>query len=148
MIRKLVLWLAVAGSIAADAPLEDASRKDLERMQGDWARLSLAVNGEKFSVDDAQGVFRTVKADEYTMFRYDKQVAKGTFKIDATKMPRTIDFVPGSGPSPGKPLLGIYEWEGENLKICHAPPGKDRPTDFSAKEGSEHTLTIWEREKK
>jgi hypothetical protein len=34
------------------------------------------------------------------------------------------------------------------LKSCNAPPGKDRPTTFEAKEGSEHTLIVWTREKK
>jgi hypothetical protein len=45
-------------------------------------------------------------------------------------------------------LLGIYELEGNTWKVCYAMPGKERPKDFSAKEGSGQTLAVWEREKK
>jgi hypothetical protein len=32
--------------------------------------------------------------------------------------------------------------------MCYSPPGKDRPKDFEAKEGTARTLSVWEREKK
>jgi hypothetical protein len=51
----------------------------------------------------------------------------------------------------GKPLsmVGIYELDGDALKICFAKPGtKDRPTSFQAKPKSGESLIVYERQKK
>ncbi len=45
-------------------------------------------------------------------------------------------------------MQGIYELHGDNFKICYAGPGKPRPTEFSAKAGSELTCATWKRAKK
>jgi uncharacterized protein (TIGR03067 family) len=92
-------------------------------------------DGEKIPDDDAQSLFRTVKGEEYIISRYDKPAGKGTFKLDAAKKPKAIDAYPGNLPG-GKPMLGIYEINGDRYKLCFAQPGKERPTDFEAKQGS------------
>jgi uncharacterized protein (TIGR03067 family) len=89
-----------------------------------------------------------VKGDHHTLYLFNKALSKGTFKIDATKKPKAIDFRTTSGLTEGQVMLGIYEIDGKHWKICYAAPGKDRPKDFSAKKGTGHTLVIWEREKK
>jgi uncharacterized protein (TIGR03067 family) len=146
-VKRLILAVLAAGALAAaEAPRDDPSRKDLEKMQGDWAATAHIRDGLKAPDDDAQALFRTVKGNEYTVFRYSKAIGKGTFKLDATKKPRTIDFLPaGAG---AKPMLGIYEWEGDGYKVCVASPGMDRPTTFTADAGSGHSLTVWVPEKK
>jgi uncharacterized protein (TIGR03067 family) len=147
--KRLTLGLLAAGVlVAAEAPRDEASRKDLEKMQGDWAATSYVRDGQKLPDDDAQALFRTVKGNAYTVFRYSKVIGKGTFTLDATKKPRAIDALPAGGPPGAKPLPGIYEWDGDGYKVCFAPPGQDRPTTFTAAAGSGHTLTVWVREKK
>jgi hypothetical protein len=49
--------------------------------------------------------------------------------------------MPGSGDDGGG--KGIYELNGDTLKSCVASPGKERPTEFSAKAGSGHTLRVF-----
>jgi uncharacterized protein (TIGR03067 family) len=148
MKRTLIALLAVALLTAADAPGDEAAKKDLELMQGDWAAVTMIKDGFKYEDNDAQAYFRTVKGSDYSVFRFNKMLGKGTFKLDATKKPKAIDFLPATASGPGKPLLGIYEINGDTYKICYTPPEKERPTDFSAGEGTGHTLTVWEREKK
>ncbi|HMC89453.1 MAG TPA: TIGR03067 domain-containing protein [Gemmataceae bacterium] len=145
MIRKVPLVLAIM--LLASASKEDETRKDLEKIQGDWAEVSYVVDGVKVPDDEAQALFRSIKDDKYTIFQFKKVIGKGTFKLDATKKPRTIDAETTVG---GRKLtlLGIYELDGDTLKICFAPPGKPRPTNFTSKKGSEHRLSVWEREKK
>lgn len=147
MKAKLLIVLAF-GALAADLPKDEAAKKDLEKMQGDWVVVSMIRDGDKVPDDEAQVVFRTVKGDQYTIFRFDKPYGGGTLTLDATKKPRAIDALPASASGKSKPLLGIYEFDGDNFKVCFAPPGADRPTDFSCKKDSGHTLTVWAREKK
>jgi uncharacterized protein (TIGR03067 family) len=148
MKRLSFLLLVLAFAIGAEVAKEDAAALDLKRMQGDWLVVSMEVDGLKVPDDDAMALFRSVKGDQYTVSRYRKVVGKGTIKLDAAKKPRAIDALPAVAKGEAKALLGIYEFEGNKLNLCFAAPGKARPTEFSAKEDSGHTLTIWQREKK
>jgi uncharacterized protein (TIGR03067 family) len=76
-----------------------------------------------------------------------KEVAKGTSEIDPTKTPKTIDFKPTDGSEKGKTFLGIYDIKQTCRKLCYAPAGKDRPTEFSSTPGSGNVLVIFQREK-
>jgi uncharacterized protein (TIGR03067 family) len=143
--RRAILLLLAAGLLGA-APKDDAGKKDLARMQGDWAGEKYVTNGYQVEDDEAQALFRTVKGNAYTVFRFSKALGKGTFTLDAGKTPRAIDLTPAGGKT--KPILGIYKIEGDTLTICYAQPGKPRPAKFAAEEGSGHTLTVWTREKK
>jgi uncharacterized protein (TIGR03067 family) len=144
--HMLLIWAALLPA-AADSPANDASAKDLAKMQGDWMVASITRDGHKLSDDEAQTLFRTVTGDKYTIFNFSKPISKGTFKIDSTKTPKTIDSTrAGAAKSPA--ILGIYEFEGDTLKVCNAAPGMPRPTSFEAKEGSNHTKIVWQHEKK
>ncbi len=116
----LLLFLGLPAAFAGAG--NDPSAKDLEAMQGDWAVIEYVADGIKSEDDNAQSLFRTIKGEHYTVFIPDK--------------------------TPGKPFLGIYEIDGDRIKVCYAPPGKDRPTELASKKGSEHTFMIWERERK
>src|SRR5215469_6334938 len=132
MTRAVLLLLAASALTAADVPT-GAGKKDLERMQGDWACDSYTTDGMELPADNAQALFRTIKGDTYAVFRFKKQIGKGTLKLDAGKKPKAIDALPDGS---SKPLLGIYEFDGDKLKLCFAGPGKDRPTAFTADAGS------------
>jgi uncharacterized protein (TIGR03067 family) len=134
--------------LAADQSKPDANKTDLERMQGDWAAVSMIHDGHKLPDDDAQSLFRSVTGAQYTVFLFKKAISKGAFKIDATRKPKTIDFEPASGAAKSPRILGLYKLDGDRWQICYALPGKDRPQEMTAKEGSGHTLAVWEREKK
>jgi uncharacterized protein (TIGR03067 family) len=143
MKRTLLLVFALLLLAAED----EASKRDREKMLGDWAAVSMVADGAKSSDDEAQSLFRTVKGNSYTMFLFNKPLARYTFTLDASKTPKTIDVV-REGVAPGKPLVGIYQLDGERWTICFAAPGKERPKDFTSTEGSGQVLTVWEREKK
>jgi uncharacterized protein (TIGR03067 family) len=68
-----------------------------------------------------------------------------TIKVDTSKTPKTIDIL---FPEKGRDMLGIYEIKGDELHLCASDSGKDRPTEFSAKEGSGWRLATFKRVKK
>jgi len=146
MFRAVLLLLGFGLSAALADSKNDASAKDLEAMQGDWAVVEYVVDGVKAEDDNAQSLFRTIKGNHYTVYLFDKPLGSGTIKLDATQKLKHIDSLPDK--MPDKPFLGIYEIEQNRIKVCYAPPGKDRPTTFESKKGSGHSLMIWEREKK
>lgn len=143
MRRMLPGVLVVCFLVAAEGA--DPSKKDLEKMQGDWACTAMNLGGYQMPDDDAQAYFRTMKGDTYSVFRFSKVSGTGTLKLDATKDPKTIDATPEGGKTP--PVAGIYKIEGDTLTLCLAPPGKPRPTKFDAAD-TENTTSVWTREKK
>jgi uncharacterized protein (TIGR03067 family) len=72
----------------------------------------------------------------------------GTFTLNPTATPKTIDMVPADGPNQGKMFRGIYQLEGDELKACFAFPGKERPKTFLTEANSGLVLEFWRRTKK
>jgi uncharacterized protein (TIGR03067 family) len=152
MVTKLAFIAAIwCSSVALAAQGADPNAEDLKRMQGDWMVATMKSAGMDVPPDEAQALFRTVEGDRYSVARYTKQIASGTFKLDATKTPKTIDSTPGAagdGKTAPQPILGIYEFDGDKLRICNGRPGQPRPKNFDAKMYTGHTLIVWEREAK
>jgi uncharacterized protein (TIGR03067 family) len=142
------MLLVIGFLVAADEPKSDATKTDLERLQGDWGAVAMTRDGQAFPDEDVQALFRTMKGDQYTVFRFRKVIGSGTFKLDASKKPKTIDLQAASAAAKIQPIKGIYDFDGDTWKICYGSPGKERPKEFTAKEGSGDTLAVWEREKK
>lgn len=133
MIRTLLLVCAAGLLIAADA--KDDAKEDLKKFQGTW-ETTTEINGE--TMPDKATVI--LKDNKYIVKLGDKVVDEGTFKLDAGTKPRSIDSTAEIGPGKGKSILGIYEFDGDSIKICFAGPGKDRPKEFSAKKGSDNVV--------
>ncbi|MEX2112421.1 MAG: TIGR03067 domain-containing protein [Pirellulales bacterium] len=144
-VRSLIFAVALgAVSAAVAVAKDDPHAADLAKMQGDWMVVSMRASGVDVSADDAQALFRTIEGDRYKVSRYSKVIGQGTFKIDAAQSPKTID----SAPTDAQPILGIYEFDGDTLRVCNARPGQPRPKNFDAKLYTGHTLIVWEREVK
>lgn len=130
-----------------DAPKADATKIDKQRLQGIWKIVSMESDGTKISQNDLAAV-----PSEQTRIRIDgdKWISKATgkeetssFRLDATKTPRTIDIKASDGKFE---QLAIYQLEGDDLKICYCGVEKqERPTQFAAKRGSPTMLYVYKR---
>ena len=69
-------------------------------------------------------------------------------KLDPSKSPKAIDVTITEGPSKGAVMLGIYEFDGDTLKVCFDPEGKKRPTEFKSPAGSQTFYNVHKRAKK
>jgi len=127
---------------------DDAVKKEMAKLDGSWQMVSGKANGFDLPADMAKTGKRVAKNGETAITFGDQQYFKAKYTIDPSKKPKAIDYTMTEGPTKGKTHLGIYEIDGDTVKFCFAAPGKDRPTDFTAKEGSERTLSVWKREKK
>jgi uncharacterized protein (TIGR03067 family) len=69
-------------------------------------------------------------------------------RIDAARNPKTIDLEIMAGEYKGIVYLGIYELDGDTLRLCFALPDRPvRPSEFSASKGSVRALTEFKRGK-
>jgi uncharacterized protein (TIGR03067 family) len=141
-IAALVLLLGTA--LGAQAPAE----KEMARLEGEWSMVSGEASGMSMPAEMVKTGKRVAKDGETTVTMGGRVYFKAKFKIDPTKKPKSIDYTMTEGPTKGKTHLGIYELDGDTVKFCFAAPGKDRPTDFTAKEGSERTASVWKRDEK
>lgn len=142
-----VLVTAIA-TIPADDDAKDAAiKKDRKLIEGTWRVVALEVNNNKAMDEDARKL-TVVNGNDgtWSLRSEDKEVVKGTSTIDPTKKPKTIDFTITEGEGIGNQHFGIYELGEKTRKLCFAPSGKERPTEFSSTTGSEHILVTFQRE--
>ena len=126
----------------------DAAKKELAELGGEWSLVSGERDGQALPAALVEGATRVTKGDETTVMVGGQLFMKATFTIDPTKKPKTIDYTITDGPNKGKKQLGIYARDGDTVTFCFALPGKDRPTDLTAKADSGRTLSAWKRDKK
>jgi uncharacterized protein (TIGR03067 family) len=122
---------------------------DYQRLSGTWVLSSGIVDGQPVPEEIRKKTRLITIRDKFTLATGAQTGTSedGTFTIDPTKSPKTVDSIQGSGPDKGKTFLGIYEIIDDNHKrACWAPAGKPRPTDFTSAAGSGHILQVWERE--
>ena len=122
---------------------------DYQRLSGTWVLSSGIVDGQPVPEEIRTKTRLITIRDKFTLSTGAQTGTSedGTFTIDPTKSPKTVDSVQGSGPDKGKTFLGIYEIIDDNHKrACWAPAGTPRPTNFASTPGSGHILQVWERE--
>lgn len=144
-----LLGLAVGLLIAADAK-DDAAKKDLDKLQGTWILVSAERDGKKLPQEEVKKTKITFKDDTF-VFPDASGIGtsqRGIIKVDPSKTPKWMDSKATNDAAKGELSLGIYEIEGDDYKVCFAPPGKERPKEFSSKPGSGHIFQVWKREKK
>lgn len=142
--KKLLAVLAIGLLLGADDK-KDAAKKDLDALQGEWTLASGERNGEKIPEDVAKSLKRTVQGNKSTVTRDGETLAQGTVTLDPTQKPKAIDVKLEGADTV---IKGIYELSGDTFKICYGGPGEERPKEFTAKEGSGHTLGVWKKVKK
>jgi uncharacterized protein (TIGR03067 family) len=147
LVRTTLAVIAGLLLVAAD-DAADAVKKEMANLQGEWSMVSGEIDAQALPEDSVKVAKRSAKGDETTVTIGGTVFMKAKYTIDPAKKPKTIDYTMTDGPTKGKTQLGIYELDGDTVKFCFSSPGQDRPTDFTTKEGSGRTLSVWKRDKK
>jgi uncharacterized protein (TIGR03067 family) len=141
MIAAIGLLLAACGRQQSEAP-----KTDLDRFQGTWRLVSAMQDGKALPEDKVKQTTIVFKGDTFRfpdLAEYATSKA-GTIKLDETKTPKEMDAIS----TEKEVMLGIYALEQNGYKVCFAPAGKPRPTQFGSEAGSGYILQSWERQKK
>jgi uncharacterized protein (TIGR03067 family) len=124
-----------ASLLATVSTAQKDSAKDADKLQGSWSSTTVVTEGVAVPADQLKKAPRTlvVQGDQFTLKSGENKLV-GAFRLDPTKSPRTVDLVLTEGPDKGRTVQGIYELDGDHLRVCYDPTGKSRPADFSTKD--------------
>jgi uncharacterized protein (TIGR03067 family) len=129
-------------------PVFGEEPKEDEKLKGTWLLTEGEIGGKTIPQEELKknnivkfGAGKITTSEEG---KPDDKV-ETQYKVDPAKKPKTIDITPET-PERGV-ILGIYEIEGDVLRICVGRPGKERPTKFESKPDSGHALTVLKRMK-
>jgi uncharacterized protein (TIGR03067 family) len=132
-----------ASAQAPDLPLPDAAH--IEPLQGEWSMVSGSMDGQPFEKSLVKVGKRITTGNETSVLFGPQVYTKAKFTVDPAKAPKTIDLLHSHGGAQGQMQYGIYEIDGNTLRLALGSPGQDRPTDYSARPGAGHTVVTWKR---
>ena len=118
---SLVTLIAFAPLVLAD---DDAVEAESKKFQGTWQLVSAKSDGRKTDKATVAKIRVVIVGNKHTVYFDGKAIAKEIpFALDPSKKPKEVtDTLPD-----GKQIKGIYELDGDRLKSCVAPVGRDRP---------------------
>ena len=138
----VVLTLVLSFTLAAWGEIA----RDSDTIQGTWLPSTAELGGKMFPEEVRKTIKLVVKDDKYTV-TVGKEVDQGTVKLNPAAKPKEMDIAGTDGPNKGKTFLAIYERDGDTLRVCYDLGGKNRPTEFKTKEGTQLFLVTYKREK-
>jgi uncharacterized protein (TIGR03067 family) len=137
-IRELIQQLDVPPS---------ADGSDYTKLQGTWKVKRLEFFGQARPYE--AGALKDLR---WTFFARDKILITrksalwGIVRLDETKNPKEINIDFPNAPGKVRPYAGIYQLEGNRLKLCWTDqPNGTRPRDFQTGQGDNVTLAVLER---
>jgi uncharacterized protein (TIGR03067 family) len=131
---------------AAPGGPDDANAKEYKAFEGTWRFVSLQIQGKAIPAEAFQAARLICKGRDFTSID-SGGTSRGTYAVDTTQSPKTIDATFTDGPNKGQTLRGIYDLKDDTYKVCMSINGKDRPKTFESKLGSGHVLEVLQREK-
>ncbi|HTK73703.1 MAG TPA: TIGR03067 domain-containing protein [Gemmataceae bacterium] len=146
----LVVLIGAVGFVASGAVADDKAdlEREVKKFQGTWTFESSEAGGKALPAAQLKELVLTFEGDKHTVKKGNEVIQVGTQKLDPSKSPKTIDVTMTEGPSKGAVMLGIYEFNGDTLKVCFDSGGKKRPTEFKSPPGSETFVNVHKRVKK
>src|SRR5262245_28333254 len=111
ILLSLSLLFAATASVAADE-----AAKDLKKLVGTWQEVSHIADGKELPADDIKSSTVVIDAKgNWEALKDGTVFLKGSVKLDPSKSPRAADW---SIEGMEKPVLGIYEVDGDKWKHC------------------------------
>jgi len=124
-------------------PAAAAAKTDLDRFQGTWNLVAAVEDGNVLPEAKVKQEKIMFKGDTFHFLGLadDATSKAGTIKLDENKTPKEMDAI-----STEKEVMrGIYRMDNNGYKVCFAPAGRPRPTDFRSEAGSGYILQSWAR---
>jgi uncharacterized protein (TIGR03067 family) len=124
----------------------DDAAKELEKLQGTWTVASAQEGGTEQADEKSKKLSILIKEDLFS-FKFEGQpkTLDMKLKLDPSAKPKAVDLA--STIRNGQVAHGIYELDGDQLKLCWSRRGKTRPDGFSTKPGDDRIFLTLKRVK-
>jgi uncharacterized protein (TIGR03067 family) len=150
MFRPLLLFVALWPKAA---PPENTPARELARLQGKWRQAAEDLDGKVTKCRD--GYIMSIEKELVLEFTDEGRhlAVKASLRIDPSKSPKRIDetivYCPLIPSARGTTLRGIYQLEGDELKLAMPTlPWGARPRAFTTRKGDRFMVLTYKRMKK
>jgi uncharacterized protein (TIGR03067 family) len=135
----VVVFLILGGAQAGDEVL---MKKELEALRGNWNAVIKGAGG-----NDQDLLHQFSMVENSLQIRMGGNSADFKFTVNPRKKPKEINITRMLPDGSDASMLGIYELDGDTLKLCFDEFGKKRPIEFKAQSGSKQSNFVLKREK-
>jgi uncharacterized protein (TIGR03067 family) len=147
MYARLTCAFVLALAAVTPALPGDGTKGEAKKLRGTWTLVRGEDQGKPIPPEKLKG--GVIAISDKTIIANDKDHKKVfvmTYRLDPTQKPRAIDMtiIEGDEKQKGKTAKGIYELEGDTLKLAYAFAGP-RPTSFTTKKGDKHLSFVLKR---
>jgi uncharacterized protein (TIGR03067 family) len=134
------------------ARIEEADKEEKKGIEGRWLAEKTVSSGIEKGMDEERLLVIDGESVSWTYTKKKGNTGKSstinfTYKLDPSKKPAEIDLSPTEGDFKDQIFPGIYELDGDTLKLCRNQPGQKRPNEFVSNKGSDEVLLILKRVK-
>ena len=149
--EPLVLYIFKRVEVPKPNEPKPAAKPDKELLQGTWQAVSMRYQGQDFDGADV-GITRWAVEDDTIRMYVADTFSRRQFRVEPAKDPKEIDIsFPDVHPE-GKPAMrtwpGIYELNGDRMKVCWNMAGGDnpvRPLEFVSTRSDHFYVITFER---
>lgn len=120
----------------------------MSSLRGPWQALYSEVDGQVTPSAEFATTTMRHEGDKFIVEKKGAIAYEGNFSIDPTVTPHEIVYIYKKSEKDvfvGGPRPGIFQLEGDTLKLCFALIGHRTPRDFNTFPGSDLVLTVFER---
>ncbi len=146
----LLVFCSVVSPFVSEVIAENVDT-ELNKFQGTWILVSGERGGTKIADEDVSKnriIYKGNQGQLTSPHQSKETIIFDIVKIDPTKSPKEFNLIRKNGPSAGKTITAIYEFDGnDQFKFAFDPSGVATPKEFATKEGSGHILHMWKRMK-
>jgi RNA polymerase sigma factor (sigma-70 family) len=150
--RALAKEPPAAGKDEKPAAKGADKKEDKDLIQGTWKVVNLLREGEEQNDQEAKemkGAKWVIGAGKLTLRLEGQADRESTYTLDPTAKPKAIDVTSLERGEKDRKFEGVYELDGDTLKICVSTPlgGPQRPKKVAAEKGDGTVLLVLKREK-
>jgi len=117
----------------------------LRRLEGDWVPVRLVQNGQEMPSEWLAFGSRTARGREVRVVFGGQVMVHAKVRIDEGATPMTVDYFNLSGRQKGRVTLGIFEWDGDEVRFLMAGAGEPRPASFADGSAKAVTFSQWKK---